>query len=158
MKHFNINPSASSPLHILLADDDQDDRFFFNRALQALPYHLNFTTIEDGEKLMTYLNGSSVKLPDLLFLDHNMPRKNGSECLLEIKQNPKLKNLPVIIYSTYLHEDVATIFYENGAHYYIRKTDVPELKKIISHILTLIYTKKFIRPSRSNFILSPMEV
>lgn len=148
---------AHLPLHILLADDDSDDRFFFDKALKTLPFHALLTTLEDGEKLMDYLLENSEKLPDVLFLDHNMPRKNGFECLSEIKLNHELKRLPVIIYSTYLHEDIADLLYENGAHFYIRKTDLAELKKVLHLVLSLLLEKKFARPQRAQFIFSTTE-
>jgi CheY-like chemotaxis protein len=158
MEHFDINPSLPGQLSILLADDDYADRLFFKKALQVSPFHIRFTTIDDGEKLMAYLNENTTKLPDVLFLDHNMPRKSGSECLSEIKSNPKIEKLPVIIYSNYLHEDVADVLYENGAHFYMRKTELPELKKVLQRVISLIIEKKFTRPSRDQFILSPMEI
>ena|SRR5687767_8898046 len=145
---------ATEPLHILLADDDRDDRFFFNKVLEILPVKTQLTTVEDGEKLMSYLSENSKNLPDVLFLDLNMPRKNGSECLLEIKQSEKLKSLPVIIYSTSMNEDVADLLYNNGAHYYIRKEDMVKLQKILHHVLTLLVENKFSRPSRAKFVLT----
>lgn len=85
-------------LNILLVDDDKDDRFFFARALKALSIPTILVTISDGEQLMSYLSKNSEQLPDVLFLDLNMPRKNGNECLSEIKLNKKIKQLPVILY------------------------------------------------------------
>ncbi|MBL7913031.1 MAG: response regulator [Bacteroidia bacterium] len=143
-------------LHLLLADDDTDDRFFFDKALKVLPISSDLNTVEDGAKLMVYLAENSTQLPDVLFLDLNMPRKNGSECLEEIKRNPLLKDLPVIIYSTSLHEDVADVLYKNGAHYYIRKSGLAELEKTLLDVLTMIQDKKFTRPPRNKFILSLM--
>lgn len=140
------------PLKILLADDDRDDRFFFDKALKALPIPTQLITVENGEQLMNYLTENSEKLPDVLFLDLNMPRKNGAECLSEIKLNPKLKKLPVIIYSTSLHEDVADLLYKDGAYYYVHKTDLEELEKILLNLLTRMKEKKFIRPPREEFI------
>ena len=138
-------------LKILLADDDPDDRFFFNLAVKDLTIPIQLTTVEDGVMLMDYLARHSDKLHDILFLDLNMPRKSGLECLSEIKSNPKLKDLPVIIYSTSLHEDVADILYKNGAHYYIRKTDIVELKKVLNHTLGLMMQNNFKRPKRDDF-------
>jgi len=141
------------PLHVLLADDDSDDRYFFEIVLRAFPVPTQLTTVEDGDKLMTYLSKNSQNLPDILFLDLNMPRKNGSECLLEIKHDPKLKDLPVIVYSTSVHEDAADLLYNNGAHYYFRKTDIIEIQKVLHHILTILLENKFSRPAREKFIL-----
>lgn len=138
---------------LLLADDDKDDRFFFERVLKKLPISTQLTTVEDGEKLMDYLLGNSI-LPDVLFLDLNMPRKNGSECLKEIKGNEKLKELPVIMYSTSLHEDIADLLYKSGAHYYIRKGTLEELEQALHSTLTLMVEKQLTRPTRDKFILS----
>lgn len=146
-----------APIKILLADDDPDDRFFFDLVLKDLSIPTQFTTVEDGVKLMDYLIKHADKLPDVLFLDLNMPRKNGSECLTEIKNNPKLKDLPVIIYSTSLHEDIADILYKKGAHYYIRKTDIVELKKTLNYTLGLMIENNFARPRRYKFVLSLSE-
>lgn len=140
-------------LFILLADDDQDDRFFFEKALKTLATPSTFTTMEDGEKLMTWLLKNTNNIPDVLFLDLNMPRKNGSECLLEIKNHPKLKNLPVIIYSTSLHEDVANILYANGAHYYVKKPDYTELPEILNKVLDFI-SDNIAQPLRDKFIVT----
>ena len=99
-----ITPNTYIPINVLLADDDIDDRYFFDKVLKSLPVRTELATVEDGEKLMSYLAENSEKLPDILFLDLNMPKKNGSECLVEIKQDERLKKLPVIIYSTHRHE------------------------------------------------------
>ena len=66
-----------APIHILLADDDIDDISFFDKALKELPVSVNLTTVNDGHQLMNYLSENLEHLPDVLFLDLNMPRKNG---------------------------------------------------------------------------------
>jgi CheY-like chemotaxis protein len=141
------------PINILLADDDIDDRYFFNKVLQSLPIQTKLETVENGENLMIYLAENSENLPDILFLDLNMPRKNGMECLSEIKKDEKLKNLPVIIYSTHQHERNSDKLYEKGAHYYVRKTDMIELAKALQYILNLMVENKFARPGKDKFVL-----
>lgn len=143
---------------ILLADDDRDDRFFFDKALKTLSFPTKFETVDDGEKLMEYLRKNSGKLPDVLFLDLNMPRKNGAECLAEIKADKALKDLPVIIYSTSMHEDVADVLYKNKAHYYMRKTNILELQALLERILPMMEENQFARPPRSKFVLHIQEV
>jgi CheY-like chemotaxis protein len=143
-------------LRILLADDDTDDRIFFDMVLKDVSIATQLTSIENGEKLMAYLSENSENLPEVLFLDMNMPRKNGAECLHEIKQNEKLKNLPVVIYSTSIHEDTANRLYEDGAYYYVRKTTLANLGKTLEHILTLLVEKKLKQPKRDKFILAMM--
>ncbi len=113
-----------------------------------------FVTVVDGEKLMSYLSENYLNLPDVLFLDLNLPRKNGMECLSEIKQSEKLKDLPVVIYSTHLHEKVADLLYQAGAHYYIRKTDMIELAKILHRVLNRLVVNKFARPELDKFIFT----
>lgn len=145
------------PVNILLADDDKDDRFFFDKALKSLPIPTQLATVEDGEKLMDYLSENSENLPDVLFLDLNMPRKKGAECLSEISLQAKLKDLPVVIYSISLHEEVANLLYNSGAYYYVQKTDLDELQKILFHVLTMIIEKRFTHPSRKDFVLNIVE-
>jgi len=152
-----MNSSQELPFQILLADDDKDDRFFFRHALSQLSIKTQLTALEDGEQLITFLSKNSNKLPDVLFLDLNMPRKNGAECLAEIKSNKKLQLLPVIIYSTSLHESVADELYKSGAHYYVRKTDLDELTKVLQQVLTMMKENKFARPTRKKFVLSLIE-
>jgi CheY-like chemotaxis protein len=155
MKHSGgIAPyKPASPLHVILADDDKDDRFFFHKILRSIPIETQLTTVEDGEELMAYLSENCEKLPDALFLDLNMPKRNGMECLAEIKGNRKLRSLPVIIYSTSAHDDVADLLYHAGAHYFFRKTDITELKQILRHVLTLLSEGTFARPAREEFML-----
>lgn len=148
------SPHKQTHVHILLADDDEDDRYFFERALSAIPIPTRLTTVVDGEKLMAYLGNHTTKLPDVLFLDLNMPRINGSECLQEIERNEKLKQLPVIIYSTSLPNGTADTFYNRGAYYYVRKTDTSGLQKTLHHILLLLVENRFVRASRESFIFS----
>ena len=91
--------------NLLLADDDIDDCIFFKEVLEELPVESFLTTVKDGVELMKFLN--TANLPDVLFLDLNMPRKTGHECLSEIKKDQKLKHLPVIIFSTSFDHVVA---------------------------------------------------
>jgi CheY-like chemotaxis protein len=139
-------------IKILLAEDDKDDRFFFTRSLNGLPFETELTVMDNGEKLLHHLLKNYKNLPDILFLDLNMPRKNGSECLEEIKGNSRLKSIPVVIYTTSMNEDVADLLYTKGAHYYIRKVDIIELPKILSHVLTLVNNNNFKRPKREGFL------
>jgi len=140
-------------LNFLLADDDADDQFFFDKALKLSSISSDLKIVEDGEKLMHYLLNNVAKLPDVLFLDLNMPRKNGAECLYEIKSNKDLQDLPVIIYSTSMHESVADLLYNNGAHHYYQKKGLTELETMLNDILILVKNKNLERPERGKFIL-----
>ena len=142
-------------LNILLADDDTDDCIFFKEALGELMLSTNLTTVNDGEQLMQLLTNETNELPHILFLDLNMPRKNGFECLSEIKQNEKLKELPVIIFSTSFEKEVVNLLYKNGAQYFIRKpSEFSQFKKIIQQSLIAISQETISQPSRENFVIT----
>ena len=129
---------SSTHLNILLADDDMDDRFFFEKALKEIPIPTQLITVNNGEQLMEHLLENSNQLPDLLFLDLSMPRKTGFECLSEIKENIKLKELTVIMLTTSftrgfdLEDNLRNTLIRMGATDYIRKPDgLEELKQAI---------------------------
>ncbi|KVV15517.1 response regulator [Flavobacterium sp. TAB 87] len=139
---------------LLLADDDMDDRLFFQDAVEDLFSFTTLSTVSDGVELMEFLTNNREQLPDVLFLDLNMPRKSGSECLLEIKSTESLKLLPVVIFSTSLDIDMVNKLYEIGAHYYIRKPgDFSILKKAIYQVTVLLTVDKINQPERSKFII-----
>ncbi|MEG3658826.1 response regulator [Arenibacter palladensis] len=141
---------------ILLADDDEDDCMFFREALDELSLCATLKTVNNGVELMNFLENNLLNLPQMLFLDLNMPRKSGAECLEEIKQSEKFKHLPVIIYSTSSNIDVMDQLYGKGAQYYIRKpADFSSLKSVISRTIDLILQKKVLPSSREEFVIQP---
>ncbi len=140
--------------NILLADDDEDDCYFFQQALEELSIAASLTIAKDGEQLMQTLTIPSNTLPDVLFLDLNMPRKTGFECLLEIKTHEKLKQLPVIIYTTSMNYESVNFLYEKGAHHYICKQgEFAKLKKVILEALATIAQNEPVQPLKENFII-----
>jgi CheY-like chemotaxis protein len=142
-------------LQLLLADDDDDDCIFFKEALEELPVAAHLNTVNDGVQLMQYLHLNEKQLPNILYLDMNMPRKNGMECLREIKLNQTLIKIPVIIFSTSIDHDVVNLLHEYGAHYYIRKpAEFPNLKKVILKSIHLISELRHEQPDKENFILT----
>ena len=146
-----MEPQDSSiNFKILLADDDKDDRYFFRKALGSLPVKYKLDTVTDGEELMSYLSENYGNLPDVIFLDINMPRKNGIECLAEIKQNKRFMPVPVVIYSTSAFDSVAASLYSKGAHYYLQKCDYFELVNSLEGLLDVL-RENTDRPSADNF-------
>ena len=142
-------------LNILLADDDTDDCIFFKDALTDLVITTNLITVHDGEQLMQLLANEPREHIDVLFLDLNMPRKNGFECLSEIKSSEKLKQLPVIIFSTSFEQEVVNSLYKNGAQYFIRKPSVfSDFKTIIYQTLLNIAQSNISQPTQENFVLT----
>lgn len=125
-------------MNILLADDDIDDCNFFNDALKALPLTTQLKTLHDGEELMNYFTQNQDNLPHVLFLDINMPCKNGFECLSAIKRNDKLKDLPVVMYSTSNYHENINVLFKTGTDLYVRKpSSFPQLVQVIHHALPI---------------------
>jgi len=141
-------------MNILLADDDSDDCSFFKAALAELPLSSQLTAVHDGEQLMQLLTDETYELPHVLFLDINMPRKNGFECLSEIKKNKKLKDIPVVIFSTSNSPDTMSRLFKTGAHIYIRKPgNFDQLKEVIHHALPMA-TENISSTSQLKYILN----
>ena len=140
--------------YVFVADDDEDDRLLFQEVLKELPYIVHLTMASDGEQTIKTLN-ELLRLPDVLFLDLNMPIKNGFECLLELKQNKKLKTLPVIIFSTSSHPSAINQVYEAGAHLYIPKpNNFLNFKRSIHHVLSVNWKEGLSQPPREEFVLA----
>jgi CheY-like chemotaxis protein len=154
-----MEPIKHLPLSLMLADNDTDDCHFFKQALVGFNLETALSVVHDGEKLMEYLNQENGVIPDVLFLDLNMPRKNGQECLEEIRKNKKLDLLPVIIFSTSYEQDVVNLLYTNGAQYFIRKPpEFSQFKKIIQHTLTSLTELGIADKSREGFVLTIQKI
>ncbi len=149
-------------MNILLADDDADDCLFFKEALGELQLSTHLTTVPDGEHLMHLLANETITLPDVLFLDLNMPRKNGFECLSEIKHTKRLSQLPVIVFSTSFEQEVVNLLYQNGAQFFIRKpSEFSKFKKIIlqaldriKEVLPATEGGNTLQPTREEFVIT----
>lgn len=141
-------------LKIVLADDDADDRLFFEEAFEELKIKSKVSTFNDGDVLMDFLNKEDSNLPDLLFLDLNMPRKSGMECLIEIKANPKLNNIAIAIYSTSASEEDVENTFIKGANIYIKKPhDFVVLKKLLAEVVTINWQYRTSGLNKENFLL-----
>ncbi len=110
---------------ILMVDDDEDDCLMVRDALAEVHLASDFRTVEDGEELMNllYQRGRyrEAPRPDLILLDLNMPRKDGREALQEIKADPDLRSIPVVILTTSDSGTDIRRCYDLGGNAYIRK-------------------------------------
>ncbi len=117
----------STSTTILIADDDSDDRLFMERALRQSGYTQLIQFVEDGEELMEYLYRKgryaeqNAPWPDLLILDLNMPRKNGFQALGEIKDDVRLRRLPVVVMTTSSAEEDVLKTYNLGVNSFVTK-------------------------------------
>jgi len=122
---------------ILLVDDDIDDREIFKEAMERVAPSVQCFSAVDGEDAMLILD-SAIFTPDLIFLDLNMPRLNGIQCLIEIKKNQKIKDIPVIIYSTStLAKDVDETKELGASQYIVKPYGFPELCQSLTEAMEL---------------------
>jgi len=132
-----MNSIKNQPKKIFLAEDDADDRMFFEDVLKEVSMDTNLVMADDGVELMNVLDESVPPPPDMIFLDLNMPRKNGFECLKEIRQTAKLRKIPVIIFSTSDNVQAIDKTYSLGANFYMQKPRTfALLKKAIETVLS----------------------
>ena len=143
------------PIQILLADDDDDDRLFFKEAFEEIKIKTHVRFVNDGVELMNHLNQNGNQLPHILFLDLNMPRKNGIECLLEIKRMNQLQNIAIAIYSTSSSDlDIEETFVK-GANVYIKKpSDFATLKRILEKVIKVNWQYQTSGLNRANYLIS----
>lgn len=116
-----------SPISILLAEDDDDDLEMTLEALNGSRLGNDIHVTRDGEELLEYLlkegryAGDAGPTPGLILLDLNMPRKDGREALAEIKANPELRKIPVIVLTTSKAEEDVVRSYDLGVNSFITK-------------------------------------
>ena len=120
--------SRSEAITILMADDDPEDVMLAEEALEEARLANNFYSVGDGEELLEYLrrqgkfsDPESSPRPGLILLDLNMPRKNGFEALKEIKDDPDLRRIPVVVLTTSRAEEDVYESYDLGVNSFISK-------------------------------------
>jgi CheY-like chemotaxis protein len=119
-----------------LVDDDEDDREIFTIALKDLGSQISCTLAVDGMDALEKLRGA-VALPDFIFLDLNMPRMDGKECIQEIKKDRRLWEIPVVIYSTSSNaRDRADAERLGAAHFFTKPPSISALAKALGDIFS----------------------
>ncbi len=134
--------SAAKPLSLLIADDDENDYVLLSCAARRAQLPAQLCWVKDGMELLEYLRGQgcysdsdSYPRPALILLDLNMPRKDGREALQEIRHDPGLGSLPVVILSTSKAAEDIRLAYEAGAHSFI--TNPPEFQRLVEIVEVL---------------------
>jgi CheY-like chemotaxis protein len=127
--------NKNNKLHVFIADDDPEDIDFFRLALHEIAEDVKLTVAKNGLELLDFLK---VVLPDIIFLDINMPAMNGLDCLAEIRRHKDLDKVPVIIYSTSATQADIYKSYILGANRYIKKPAYfDSIKKQLAQTLAL---------------------
>jgi CheY-like chemotaxis protein len=129
--------SQTRPIkYLIVADDDEDDQMLLKEAIQEFSDSIVTTIIPDGKQLMNFLNKGNK--PELILLDLNMPYKNGTECLLEIRANEQLRNLPVVILSTSRNiRDIELCFNLGANLFFTKPCSFKSLKILVRSILAI---------------------
>jgi CheY-like chemotaxis protein len=119
----------------LLVDDDVDDVSLFKEVLQEVNPSIDFVSAADGQEAMTILKQHQTNVPDVIFLDLNMPRMDGKQCLTEIKRDPQLQRIPVIMYTTSCQsKDIEETMLKGAICFITKPSNLKELKNILSSI------------------------
>ena len=124
----------SKTISFFLVDDDPDDTSLFQEVVAGLDIQVQLQTAVDGHQALEKLKNGNT-FPDVIFLDLNMPRMDGKECLIELKQDPQLRHIPVVMYTTSSQSKDIEETMMNGAVCFITKpTNIRELKLILNTI------------------------
>lgn len=126
-------------IEILLVDDNPEDVDLTREALEKVKIANNLSVVHDGVEALSFLRHegkyANTPRPSLIFLDLNMPKKNGHEVLLEIKNDPKLKDIPVVILTTSKDdEDIARAYREHANCYVSKPVNLQQFSKVVDAI------------------------
>ena len=123
---------------LFIIDDDEDDQLFINEAMKDLNIPFECFYANNGEVALKQLKDEIIPLPDFIFLDLNMPKLNGKECLIEIKKLPKYSGVPLIIYTTSSNQKDKQEIMQLGAHYFLTKpTRISELCNCLLNVFSM---------------------
>jgi CheY-like chemotaxis protein len=126
--------------NVLLIDDDHDDHEFFLEAVREIDSSIRCNSMFDSEEALKFLKDQKQPLPDLIVLDTNMPKLNGYQILTELKNDPALNKIPVVMYSTFFSERDSDEFTKLGAANYLAKpSKLGDFRNLLSEILTKKY-------------------
>lgn len=143
-----------APIRVLLTDDDEDDRLIFKEILDEMDMDISLHMVNDGKQLMDYLATNNDQLPNIIYLDLNMPNMDGIECLKKIRSHEKYSDISIAIYSTSTSEKDIDDTLNHGANIYITKPgSYSELKKVLEKSLTAVHLNQNSDFDRSNFLL-----
>jgi CheY-like chemotaxis protein len=161
-KNSAVTPNdleEKEPLKILLAEDDKDDQELFMEALDATKVPSEVTTVENGEQLLSTLKDPAEPNPDIVFIDINMPVKDGKQALEEIKSNGELKDIPAVMLSTSNHPSDIEETFQKGANLYIQKpSSFIGFILILKKVFVLHWTKALINPVKNVFFVSEKNI
>ncbi len=139
---------------IYLADDDADDREIFKQAVTEVCPDMELTCASDGSALIKKLHTNVPPLPDIIFLDINMPIMNGHDAIATLKKESAFNNIPIVVYSTSGAAKDIDAMYNAGADFFITKPlNYTGIKSLIQKICVMDFGEGYTRPAKENFLL-----
>lgn len=142
-------------IHILLVDDNPNEHFFFKHALTQVSRPIRFDALEGGIELLEYIRDDQKPQPDIIFLDINMPLKNGKECLSALRADRRFDGVPIVMYSTSDAQRDIDDTYDLGADLYVRKPNGMEaLRAMISSVIFLYDKNELKQAGKEKFLLT----
>ena len=139
-------------LHLLFVDDDSDESYLFNEALEQAGLDFTLSRAKDGNDFIAFL--TSNPLPDMVLIDLNMPYKDGLESLIEIRSNPEFNKLPLVIYSATRNKVFIDQCYQKGANLFIVKpNNFDGMVEIVKRVCNINWAE-FQQPSREEFVIN----
>ena len=129
-------------LTFFIVDDDIDDQDLFIEAVSEVDKTIKCMSVSNCEEALDLLRNKKINLPDMIFLDLNMPRLNGKQCLAELKKEAHLAHIPVIIYSTSSEKrDIEETSRLGAAHFLTKPNKFEDLCKAISFVVSKDWQK-----------------
>lgn len=145
--------ATKKPIRIYLADDDEDDRLLFSEALAELPINSKVYNFNDGIYMMGNLMVKETILPDIVFLDIHMPLLNGEACLIKIRETERIRQLPVVIFSTSFDTTEVDKYRLLGASCYLQKPNSFNQLKTLLYKCILPYSQGTAEKMNGSFVI-----
>ncbi|MCT2407087.1 response regulator [Chryseobacterium antibioticum] len=141
-------------LNVIAVDNDEGNILFFKNIFKDLKIGVKSQCFPDGGNLMQYLTSDGAIIPEVVFIKYDIPGKNCMECLGEIKADPRLSNIIIVVYMDQISENEIEDIFVNGANIFMRKPDSYEgLKKSLTEIITISWQYHTSGLNKDNFIM-----
>ncbi|MCH7410596.1 response regulator [Belliella sp. DSM 111904] len=142
-------------LNILLVEDCEIDQMFFKKAIESISMKTKLVILNDGEELMKYLGKEIDFKPHILFLDIQLPKKSGLECLKEIRLNSKWSELCIVIYSNSKNDIDVEKAFVNGANIFLNKpNEIDKLVEAVKRVFSINWQYLTSSMNRDTFIMN----
>lgn len=150
------------PITVLMVEDDPDDVYLTKEALRASRLRVNLHVVTDGVEAMQYLRedpspdprrdgAAPYRRPDLVLLDLNLPRMDGREVLMQIKDDPALTEIPVVILTTsHAEEDIAASYRQHANCYIAKPVDIDQFRSVVASIENFWFTVVQLPPDNTH--------